>query len=88
MVIKGTGVTTTAVFLMRNNVQLTASPLEFEDFTVSVATDHLDVNTIAAWLETHSRQAGRGRLYGSLGIWPRIKVTRRYHCRPKPLKAG
>ena len=57
---KRTGVTTTAVFLMRNNVQLTASPLEFEDFTVSVATDHLDVNTIAAWLETHSRQAGRG----------------------------
>lgn len=56
---KRTGVTTTGVFLMRNNILLIASPSELEDFAVSVATDHLDVEAIAAWLEAHSTKTER-----------------------------
>ncbi len=51
---KRTAVTVCGVFLMRNGKKLTASPEELEDFTVRVATDHLDIVAIAAWLHNHS----------------------------------
>lgn len=55
---KRTAVTACGVFLIRNDHRLVASPQELEDFAVKVATDHLDVPAIAAWLEEHCR--GRG----------------------------
>lgn len=51
---KRTGVTVCGVFLKRNGVTLTATPKELEDFAVRVATDHLDIEQIVAWLEKHS----------------------------------
>lgn len=52
---KRTGVTVAGVFLIRNGISLTASPKELEDFAVKVATDHLDILEIAAWLEAHTK---------------------------------
>lgn len=51
---KRTGVTTAGIFLLRNDVHLTASPQELEDFAVRIAVERLDVKTIAAWLKTHT----------------------------------
>lgn len=51
---KRTGVTTTAIFLMRNGHKLNVAPDELADFAVRIATDHLGVPEIAAWLEAHS----------------------------------
>lgn len=51
---KRTGITVTGVFLLRNGVRLTATPKDLEDFAVSVATNHLDVQAIATWFEAHS----------------------------------
>lgn len=51
---KRTGLTVASVFLIRNGVRLTASPKELEDFTVTVATDHLDISAIAIWLSEHT----------------------------------
>ena len=51
---KRTGITAGGVFLRRNNVAMTAAPKELEDFAVRIATDHLDVVTIAEWLSTHA----------------------------------
>ncbi|HUS25935.1 MAG TPA: type II toxin-antitoxin system death-on-curing family toxin [Nevskiaceae bacterium] len=51
---KRTAVTACGVFLMRNGWQLTCTPKALEDFAVRVATDHLDIPAIAAWLKTHS----------------------------------
>ena len=50
---KRTAVTSCTIFLMRNGRRLVASPVELEDFAVRVATDHLDVQAIAVWLEAH-----------------------------------
>ena len=50
---KRTAVTVCGVFLLRNDIRLTAEPKDLENFTVRVATDHLDIPTIAAWLEAH-----------------------------------
>lgn len=55
---KRTGITVSVVFLMRNGAKLTALPKELEDFTVTIATDHLDIPTIASWLEKHSQPRG------------------------------
>lgn len=52
---KRTGVTVAGVFLLHRNVRLTASPKELEDFAVKIATNHLDVPTIAAWLRQYSK---------------------------------
>lgn len=52
---KRTGITVAGVFLLRNKTYLTVSPKELEDFAVSVATDHLDVDAIATWLSAHSQ---------------------------------
>ena len=52
---KRSGVTVGGVFLQRNGVLLTAEPRELEDFAVRIATDHLDVASIADWLKVHTR---------------------------------
>lgn len=51
---KRTGVTIVGIFLMRNDIGLSSSPRELEDFAVLVATDHLGVAEIAKWLKQHS----------------------------------
>ncbi len=53
---KRTAVTTSVIFLKRNGYKLTARPKELEDFAVKIATDHLDVPAIAAWLQSHSEE--------------------------------
>jgi len=52
---KRTGVTAAVLFLKRNGQVFTARSGELEDFAVRVATENLDVPTIAAWLRTHTR---------------------------------
>lgn len=52
---KRTAVTICGIFLMRNNLRLSAAPKELEDFAVQIATDHLDIPAIAAWLEPHCK---------------------------------
>jgi death-on-curing protein len=39
-----------------NGYQFMAQLGEIEDFAVRVVVEHLDISTIADWLETHSRQ--------------------------------
>lgn len=51
---KRSGVTVGGVFLQRNGVLLTAAPRELEDFAVRIATDRLDVASIADWLKAHT----------------------------------
>ena len=51
---KRTGVTVCGVFLLRNNIRLTATATELEDFAVQIAVEHLDVTAIARWPEAHS----------------------------------
>lgn len=51
---KRTGTTLAGVFLVRNGYILSAEPSDLEDFAVSVATEHLDVDRIATWLEANS----------------------------------
>jgi len=42
-------------FIEVNGYQFKAKKGEIEDFAVSVATSHLDVAAIAAWLKVHSK---------------------------------
>ena len=51
---KRTALTVCGIFLQRNGKILIASPLDLENFTVRVATDHLSVADIALWLENHT----------------------------------
>jgi prophage maintenance system killer protein len=51
---KRTRITVCAIFLAHNKIQLHAQPLDLEDFTVRVVTDHLDIDVIAYWLQTNS----------------------------------
>ena len=51
---KRTGITVAGVFLLRNDLRLTATPKELEDFAVRVAVERLGVAEIAAWLRRHS----------------------------------
>jgi death on curing protein len=53
---KRTAVTVCGIFLARTGHRLTAEPRALEDFAVQVATEHLDVPTIAAWLRAHCVQ--------------------------------
>jgi death-on-curing protein len=53
---KRTALTVCGVFLLRNKHMLNAKPIVLEDFTVSIANDHLNILTIAAWLEAHTKQ--------------------------------
>ncbi len=52
---KRTAVTITGIFLARNGWRMTAAAVELENFAVRVATDHLDIDAVADWLERHSR---------------------------------
>ncbi len=51
---KRTALTVCGIFLARNGTTLTTNPKDLEDFTVSVATDHLTVADITLWLEGHT----------------------------------
>ena len=51
---KRTAITLGGIFLARNDIRLTATPKELEDFAVSIAVDHLTVDDIAEWLEARS----------------------------------
>lgn len=50
---KRTAVIVCGIFLMRNGVKLNAVPKELEDFAVQIATERLDVPSIAVWLKSH-----------------------------------
>jgi len=51
---KRTGTLVALTFLECNGQFFVAKEGELEDFAVKVATDHLDVETIADWLVTHT----------------------------------
>ena len=51
---KRTAITVCGIFLIRNGHELKVAPKILEDFTVKVATDHLDINSIVAWLKTQT----------------------------------
>ncbi len=48
---KRTAVTICGIFLARNGKLLTVSSQQLEDFTVSVATEHLKIEEISDWLK-------------------------------------
>lgn len=50
-----TALTVCAIFLIRNGYYIGADPKSLEDFTLSVATDHLGVNEISAWLKLNTK---------------------------------
>jgi death-on-curing protein len=50
---KRTVITVAIMFLRRNGKQFSATKGELEDFAVKIATNHLSVEAIAAWLEAH-----------------------------------
>jgi death-on-curing protein len=52
---KRTAMLTGLTFLKVNGTVFEAKKGELEDFAVRVATKHLDVAAIAAWLATHTR---------------------------------
>jgi death-on-curing protein len=52
---KRTGVTVAIMFLQLNDHEFVTQKGELEDFAVRVATEHLDVAAIAAWLKAHCR---------------------------------
>lgn len=51
---KRTALLTGLTFLKANDAPFIAKAGELEDFAVRVATEHLDVPEIAAWLEAHT----------------------------------
>lgn len=51
---KRTGTLLALIFLEMNGYRVVAKLGEVEDFAVSVATDHLSVPEIAAWLEANT----------------------------------
>lgn len=55
---KRTGLLAGLTFVELNGFAITAQKGELEDFAVSVATDRLDVTSIASWLEAHSQLSG------------------------------
>ncbi len=52
---KRTGITAGVLFLKRNKIIFTAKRGELEDFSVRVATEHLDISQIAKWLKQHCK---------------------------------
>lgn len=54
---KRTGILAALTFLQMNGVNFRAMAGELENFAVQVATEHLDVPVIAAWLKSHSKKA-------------------------------
>lgn len=53
---KRTGVSLAGIYLSRHGIYLTATEKELELFTISVITDHLEVDIIASWLEQNSKK--------------------------------
>jgi death-on-curing protein len=53
---KRSGITTVILFLQNNGQAFAAKPGELEDFAVQIATDHLDIPVISAWLQEHCSQ--------------------------------
>jgi len=51
---KRTALTVCGIFLKRNGRNIVTEQKELENFTVKVATDHLEINEIATWLKSHS----------------------------------
>ena len=51
---KRTAITVCGIFLARNGTNLKATPKDLESFTVNVAIQHLKINDIADWLDTHT----------------------------------
>jgi death-on-curing protein len=51
---KRTGMTAAAMFLKRNGYEFSTKPGELEDFAVKIATEHPDVQPIAAWFKAHA----------------------------------
>jgi death-on-curing protein len=54
---KRTGFAAMARFLALNGYGLAATNKQIVDYTVSIATDNPDINSVAAWLKSHSRKA-------------------------------
>lgn len=52
---KRTGITSAVLFLDKNGKKFEAQKGELEDFAVQIATEHLDIPAIAAWLEKHTK---------------------------------
>lgn len=46
-------------FLKENNVELTEDQTKLEDFTLSIATDHLDIETISHWIKENSSKMNK-----------------------------
>ena len=51
---KRTALTVCAIFLNRNSYRFIAEPKMLENFTLSVATDHLSIEEISKWLEANT----------------------------------
>ncbi len=51
---KRTAITVCGIFLLRNGYDLIAKPKMLEDFAVKVATDNLDIDEIAIWLNAQT----------------------------------
>lgn len=52
---KRTALTVCAIFLSRNGHVFIANPRLLEDFVVRVATDHLSIAEISAWIKTNTK---------------------------------
>ena len=50
---KRTAMLTGITFLEINSLSFVAKPGEIEDFAVNIATEHLDIPLISAWLNKH-----------------------------------
>lgn len=51
---KRTAITVCGIFLARNNIILDVTSKDLEVFTIQVATDHLEIDQIAQWLDENS----------------------------------
>ncbi|MHB1864554.1 MAG: type II toxin-antitoxin system death-on-curing family toxin [Candidatus Saccharimonadales bacterium] len=51
---KRTAVTVCVIFLVRNGINFNVNPRDLENFTIKVATDHLQIDEITSWLSNHS----------------------------------
>lgn len=51
---KRTGITSAALFLSRNGINIVVEKGELEKFTVRIATEKLSVGQIASWLKSHA----------------------------------
>jgi len=52
---KRTAITTASIFLLRNGYTLTASNKKLEQFTLTVASENVDLETTVKWFKKHSK---------------------------------